>query len=401
MSQETLKMSRKERQRLGLMSRVKLGELLLKEAAYEMGVTARQAVRIKKRFEANGAEGLVHRSRGMPSNNSCTTEFRRRVLKIYRERYGDFGPTLACEKMAEYDGVTVNRETLRLWLIGDSQWRVGQKERVHRRQRKRRKCFGELLQIDGSDHAWFEERGPRCTLMVIIDDARGKIVLHMATGETSLDALIVLRKWVAKHGVPGSIYADRNNVYFTDEFVQNRERRTDPSTFTKFMKVTDRLNIQMIPAYSAQAKGRVERMNRLLQDRLVKELRLRGIDTIDGANAMLAAYAEEINSRFAKAPASQADAHRSAPKGRDQWEYFFCFEETRKVQRDNTVVFENEIWQILEQEGGPKPGDTVTRRTTIPGLASYWLQDGRRLKTKHIGRAKSRSARGEQYAQQG
>jgi hypothetical protein len=261
------------------------------------------------------------------------------VLAVYRERYAGFGPTLACEKLAECEGIVLSRETLRRWLIEDGQWQCGVKERVHRRQRKRRERFGELLQIDGSDHAWFEERGPRSTLLVLVDDATGRVRLHMAEAETTRAALTVLHKWVKAYGVPEAIYADRRTVYFTEAFLHEPERRRDPKVFTDFMQVTDRLGISMIAAYSPQAKGRVERMNGTLQDRLVKELRLRGISTIEEANAMLDAFADDLNRRFAREPLRPADAHRAAPRGRAQWEAFFCTEVNRVVQKDNTVRF--------------------------------------------------------------
>ncbi len=392
MSQETLKMSLRERERLIVISRYQKGEILLKEAAWEMRLSVRQTIRVNKRFEKHGAEGLVHRSRDMPSHRRHDPEFRQRVLDIYQENYPDFGPTLACEKMAEIDGVDVNRETLRRWLIYAGLWRVGAKERIHRSKRKRRERFGEMLQIDGSDHEWFEKRAPRSTLMVLVDDATGKMMLHMAESETTEAALVLLKKWVAKHGVPVSLYADRRMVYFTEKFVLEPDRRDDPRTFTKFMRVADRLSVKMIPAYSPQAKGRVERANALLQDRLVKEFRLRGISTIEGANVMLDAFAEEMNRRFAKEPLRAANAHRSAPKGRRAWEYFFCYEVTRKVGRDNTVVFKNEQWQILEQKGGPKPGKKVTLRTPVGGGRSYWLFGQRRLKVVYLGPARPRAA---------
>ena len=381
MSQETLRMSRKERQKEAVMIRVVAGELLLKEAAWQMGVSTRQAVRIKARFTNQGASGLVHQNRGMPSNRRLDEEVKQKALRAYGERYDGFGPTLAAEKLLQYEGIEVNRETLRRWLIGDNQWRVGRKERIHRQKRPRRQRFGEMLQIDGSEHAWLGERGPRTTLMVLVDDATGRIMLHMAEQETTRDALWLLRKWVKRHGVPGSLYADRRSVYFTQAFLHERARRTDPAVFTDFMKAADRLNIEMIPAYSPQAKGRVERANGTLQDRLVKELYLLGISTIDEANAMLDAFADDLNRRHARPPACEADAHRIAPKGKDHWDYCFCTEQSRVVQKDNTVVFQTGQWQILAQDGAPSPGARAILRRPLGGRA-YWVWQERRLRTQ-------------------
>jgi transposase len=384
MSQETLAMSQKERERLVVLERVKSGELLLKEAAWEMGLSERQTVRLNKRYKRDGAEGLVHQSRGLPSNRRYPPEFKRRVLEIYRERYSGFGPTLACEKMAECEGIDLSHETLRRWLIEEGLWQCGAKERVHRRQRKRRERFGELLQIDGSDHCWFEDRGPRSTLLVLVDDATGRVRLHMAEAETTRAALTVLHKWVKAYGVPEALYADRRTVYFTEAFLHEPERRGDPEVFTDFMQVTDRLNIAMIAAYSPQAKGRVERMNGTLQDRLVKELRLRGISTIEGANAMLDAFADDLNRRFAREPLRPADAHRAAPRTRAQWEAFFCSEESRVVQKDNTVSFKGQLWQILKQPEAPRPGEKALWRRPLFGEAG-WFWQGKRLRTRCLG----------------
>ena len=231
MSQETLKMSRKERDRRDVMLRHKRGEILLKEAAWQMQVSVRQAIRIKQDFEKEGDAGLVHKSRDMPSNRGYPEEFRKQILNIYRENYPDFGPTLASEKMLEIQKVKVNRETLRRWLIADGQWRVGERERVHRSKRKRRERFGEMLQIDGSDHAWLEDRGEKATLMVLIDDATGKIMLHMARQETTDAALRVVEKWVKKHGVASqrcpTLQAGRRKLdKKTDESKNNLNRQT-------------------------------------------------------------------------------------------------------------------------------------------------------------------------------
>jgi hypothetical protein len=196
---------------------------------------------------------------------------------------------------------------------------------------------------------------------------------------------VVLGKWVKKYGVPVSIYADRRNLYFTETFIYERDRRKDPAVFTDFMRVTDRLNIEMIPAYSPQAKGRVERVNCTLQDRLVKEFRLLGIDTIEKANEMLDAYtAEDYNRRFARPAAREADAHRSAPKGKERWNRCFCIEHTRTVQKDNTVSHKKRQWQILPQSLAPRPGNRVVLRCPLNG-EPFWVWKDKRLRTEFLG----------------
>ncbi len=384
MTQETLKMSRKERERLIIMRQYQDGEIQLKEAAWKMRVSVRQAIRIKKRFESRGAGGLIHRARDMPSNNALPSALKARVLALYRDQYDDYGPTLASEKMAERDDLVINHETLRLWLIADGQWRVGQKARTHRKHRKRRERFGMMIQIDGCEHDWFEGRGPKAMLMVMVDDATGRIMLYMAAAETTVAALTVLKKWVKRYGTPVSLYADRRSLYFTQDYLYSPQRRDDPQTWTQFMHCTQRLGIEMIPAWSAQAKGRVERINGILQDRLVKEMRLEGVCSIEEANAMLDRFAQDYNRRFAREPLHQADAHRLAPAGRAQWERCFCLEETRTVQRDNTVSYKAGKWQILPQDGSLRPGRKVTLRAPIGNVRPYWLYGEKRLKTHYL-----------------
>jgi len=196
--------------------------------------------------------------------------------------------------------------------------------------------------------------------------------------------LTVLKKWVWRYGAPVSLYADRRTLYFTEDYLYSPQRRDDPQTWTKFMQCTRRLGIEMIPAWSPQAKGRVERLNATLQDRLVKEMRLENISSIKEANAMLDRFAEDYNRRFAHEPRHPADAHRLGPAGRNQWERCFCIEAIRSVQRDNTVSYQGQKWQILPQEGAPRPGRKVTLRMPIGEVRPYWLYSEQRLKAKRL-----------------
>jgi hypothetical protein len=265
MNQEALRMSRKERERMVVMEQVANGTLALNRAAEMMGVCVRQAVRIKKRYAKQGPAGLVHRGRDRVSNRRLPKDLKERALALYAEHFPDFGPRLAAEKMEECHGLAVQEETLRLWLLDAHLWQGKRAARQHRRRRARRERFGELVQMDGSDHDWFEGRGPRCCLMVMVDDATGRIALLLVPSETTQSALMILRKWVEMWGIPEALYADGKTVYFPPEFSATGE--------TEFGQVAHRMGIETIRAHSPQAKGRVERKNSLLQDRLVKEFR--------------------------------------------------------------------------------------------------------------------------------
>ena len=389
MKQETLLMSHKERERMIVMEQVKAGAMTLAHAAQRMGLSLRQAVRIKARYLKSGPSGLVHRSRGRISNRRLSEAFREQVLALYDKEYKGFGPTLAAEKMLERNSVTVHRETLRRWLIESHRWLGRTVWRKHRRSRPRREHFGEMLQIDGSDHDWFEERAPRSCLMVVVDDATNRMKLHMDQTETTHAALWVLRKWAQAHGVPESIYADRKNVYFTQTALHEPHRRNDPKILSQFGRVAQRLGIKMIPAHSPQAKGRVERANGLLQDRLVKEFRLRNISSIEQANAMLDEFAEAMNARFARAPVHSADAHRVLGGTKREQDEMFSIEHQRRVGNDNTFSLDGQRWQILKQDGAPRPKTRVTIRIGLDGrVRCYWRH--RPLRIQPVGETKSK-----------
>jgi len=384
MDRETIAMSQTERTRMMVLEAVKRREITLSEAARRMGLSRRQAFRLKARYLAGGAGGIVHRSRGRPGNRDQPL-LRQEAVALYREAYGDFGPTLAAEKMLERDGLAVHPETLRRWLLASGDWLGRQRRRVHRRRRKRRERFGELLQIDGSDHAWFEERGPTACLMVMVDDATARMKLFMAPEETTHAALVVVRKWVEPFGVPEAIYADRKTLYWSPTALDRPQLRDRREVHSEWGRVAvGNLGIELIPAYSPQAKGRVERRNGLLQDRLVKELRLRGIDTIEGANAMLDAFAEEMFERFGVEPADPRDAHRVfAPADREACELAFSIDKPRTVARDNTVVLGRRCWQIAAQPGAPRPGAKVVLWRAMDGQVRCRWQ-GRDLKIRRF-----------------
>jgi len=356
--QETLTMSRKERRRLVVLHQVETGALTLKEAGERMGVSYRQARRVRKRYEDEGESGLIHRSRGRASNRRADPALRSKALAFYEECYGDFGPTLAAEKLAEANNVHVHHETLRRWLLGDCQWPGKCAARRHRRRRPRRERFGELVQLDGSHHAWLEDRAAPSCLMVMIDDATSRSVARMAPEETTRAAFEVLREWIERHGVPGALYTDRKNVYVSDREPTVEEKRAGTGPLTDFGRACWRLGIEIIAAHSPQAKGRVERRNGVLQDRLVKELRLRNIADIDSANAMLAEFTEKLDARLARPASSPADYHRALAPGEDLDE-ILCWEQFRRVGNDWTIAYESRVLQIQRQEGVAAAGTRV------------------------------------------
>ncbi len=375
-------MSPRDQQKLVVLEAVKRGEISVSEAARRLGLHRRHVIRLKQRNLAGGAAAITHRLHGRPGNRRPREPVdRQSVIELYRHQYPGFGPTLAAQKLLQRDGIRIGAETLRRWLIASGDWQRRPRRGPHRTRRPRRPRFGQLLQLDGSDHAWLDERAPRCCLMVLIDDATGRVMLHMAPSETTEAALVVVRKWVERHGVPEAIYTDRKSVYWSPTALNNRPLRDRREAHSDWGRVVvGNLGIELIPSYSPQAKGRVERGNGTFQDRLVKELRLRGIDTIEGANAFLdAEYINEHNQMFGDEPAQPHDAHRIfAPQDQRQRELAFSVDFERTVAHDNTVSLDGRCHQILAQEGAPRPGTKVTLWRAMDGRISCRWQ-GREL----------------------
>lgn len=349
-----LLMSVKERQRLLVIERVTRDEMTIDEAARGLGLGYRQVQRLLSRYRTEGDAGLVHRARGQPSSRRKAPDFRASVLKLYKERYPDFGPTLAAETMAERDKLFVNPETLRLWLIQESLWQTRKQRLKHRSWRQRKSCFGELVQFDGSVHDWFEGRSSRCFLMSMVDDATGTTLLHFAPEETTLAAMQVLEAWIHQYGIPAALYSDQKMVYLTQRKPTLTEELQGAQPKTQFGRACEQLGIALTYAHSPQAKGRVERKHGVCQDRLVKALRLQGIGDLDAANAFLPEWLTRFNTQFVKAAHSPTDLHRPLPqelclKG------IFCRHEERTIQNDWTVRYYNRWLQILSDRAHPLP----------------------------------------------
>ena len=387
---ETLRMSSKERDRLVELKQVASEKQTLKRAAGRLGLSYRQAKRVWRRYQDAGAKGLVHRSRGRPSNRAKSAALRDRSLALYQERLEGFGPTLASEKLASMFDLEVSSETLRRWLIEEGLWKVRRRRRAHREWRPRKEHLGEMIQFDGSHHDWFG-RGELSCLMVMIDDATGRRMSRLSEAETTAAAMRLLWLWIERYGRPQSLYLDRKNVYVTDREPTLEEQLADQEPATVFGKACQRLGIELIRAYSPEAKGRVERCNRVYQDRLVKEIRLQGLQTSAEVNELLRAFDEELNERFAVCAAEEGDFHRPVAKRLDLADVF-VFEETRTVQNDWTIRFENEWYQISKsQRSRPAAKAKVQVRKRLDGSVQILCRD-RALKFEKLPQRPPRAA---------
>lgn len=370
-----LLMSAKERLRKSVFERVVAGQWSLADAAQQLELSYRQCKRLYSRLRAQGDSGLLHLSRGRPSTRRRPQTFRDAVLGLCRREFSLLGPTLAAEKLAG-QGYVIDHETLRRWLIADGQWRRRRKRGRHRMQRERKAQFGEMLQLDGSHHAWFGPEHPRACLMNLVDDATGVSMALMDEEETTEAAFRCLWKWVEKYGVPRLLYLDRKSVYLALRPPTLEEQLAGETPLTSFGLACKKLGIGLITAHSPQAKGRVERKHGVYQDRLVHELRLQGITTIEGANALLdGGFDEQLNAKFARAPRNPADAHRAIPVDVDLRDVF-CIDEPRTVANDWTIQYHKQAFQILRlNDPLPRPGDKVVVRTWLDGSVFLWFRE--------------------------
>ena len=340
-------MSWKERERLTVMVGVTDRKLTLVQASELMGVCYRQSKRIWKRYQADGDAGLVHRLRGQPSARCKPPELRALALARYaEERYADFGPTLMAEQLLK-EKLVVDHETLRRWRLAAGQHTVRRHKQKHRQWRERKPSFGAMVQLDGSHHDWFEGRGPRCVLMVMVDDATNRMRARFFAEETTRASYDVVEGWGRKHGLPASLYVDRDSINRCEGVGSIAEQLAGKAPQTQFGRAMEALGVELILANSPQAKGRVERMNGVLQDRLVKELRLAGINDMESANRFLdGKYLGSFNRQFARQAASPVDVHRAVPRHLNE---VLSWEEERVVQGDWTVACEGKRYQLDRQ----------------------------------------------------
>ena len=345
-------MSKRELGRVEVLARVRSKQLRVVDAARLMRVSYRQAKRLWKRYGEEGAAGLKHRSAGRPSNRAYEEKFRQKVLRLVREKYGGpvgerFGPTLAAEHLASEDGLQVDAETLRRWMLAEGLWSRQRKRRRHRRRRERKEHFGEMVQMDGSFHHWLEERGPEGCLIDLVDDATSTTRAHVGEQETIWAVADALRAWIERYGVPLALYVDWKNLYRRPATPGERLRGEEP--ITQLGRMCAKLGIEVIAANSPQAKGRVERQHGTHQDRLVKKMRRKQITSHAQANVYLETeYLPEHNRRFARAAARPEDYHRRAPSAA-ALHRIFRLETERTISNDWVVRYQSRFFQLQPQ----------------------------------------------------
>jgi winged helix-turn helix protein len=334
------------------------GRLTIAAAGQLLGLERRQVFRLLKAYRAEGAAGLISKRRGCPSNRRKPAALRAQALSIIGERYSDFGPTLAAEKLREVHGIALGRETLRLWMVEAGLWIDREQRRKHVHQpRYRRECVGELVQVDGCEHWWFEDRGPQCTLLVFVDDATSRLMhLQFVESESTFAYFHAARAYLEAWGKPVAFYSDKHGV-----FRVNQTGAVGGDGMTQFGRALHALNIDIICANSSQAKGRVERAHKTLQDRLVKELRLAGACSLAEGNALLPAFMTDYNARFGKPPANKKDLHRPLRAG-DDLDDAFAWKEERTLSQALTLQYDKVIF-LLEPVEQAKAA--VGKRVTV------------------------------------
>lgn len=343
-----LTMSTNELERLSVIQKIVDKHLTQVLAAKQLGLTDRQVRRLVKDYKLYGAEGVVSKQRGQISNHKYSDEKIESIKRLVAMHYYDFGPKFAAEKLNEKHEIKVSKETLRQWMIDWGLWKAKrQKHAQIHPQRDRRDCFGELTQIDGSPHPWFEDRGPKCCLLVAIDDATSQLCsLHFEPTETTAGYFKLMRKYIIKHGIPLATYSDKHGIFRINLPTAGED------TETQYGRAAQQLGIEVICAHSPEAKGRVERANLTLQDRLVKELRLLGISDIEAANAYLPTYMKDHNNRFAVEAQSPENAHRQDLPTDEEMNLIFSYQDERKISKNLEISYENMIYQIKTNTKG-------------------------------------------------
>jgi len=370
-----LKMTLQEADRLSVIKLLEHKKINLKKAAEDLGLCYKQVFRIRQRFREEGPKGLISKRRGKRSNNHLSDDLIQKALNLIKEKYNDYGPTLVSEKLKEKHCLNLSRETIRQLMIKEGIWKANRvKDKKIYARRTRRSKFGELEQIDGSYEYWFEDRAEKCCLLVSVDDATSSLTqLKFCKTETTQDYLQFIRNYIEQHGRPLAFYSDKHSV-----FRINNKKRIDGVFSTKFQSALKRLDIELICAHSPQAKGRVERANGILQDRLIKELRERNISSIEAGNLFLEEFRLSYNTKFAVEPANPDNAHRKLLYSQNL-EHLCMIEEERTLSKDLSFQYKTEVYQIESEYRNRLYGKKIMIYE-LNGKIQKILQNGKNLK---------------------
>ena len=373
-------MSRSELKRLHLVKQAVAGKLKQVDIAEVLRISERQVGRLVKRVKEFGDEGIIHGLRGRESNRRYSEEFKKDILDLYHKKYEGFGPLFAIEKFIGKENRKLSDETLRKWLKNEGEWDWERKSRVRRRMRERKEHSGEMEQMDGSHHDWLEGRGPWLVLMGYIDDATSDVYGRFYDYEGTKPAMDSFRRYIRKYGIPNSLYADKHTTYQSwEKLSEEDELEGKKKSDTQFGRAVKALKVTLIPANSPQAKGRVERLWKTLQDRLVKDMRLAGINTKEEANRFLDdGYWDKFNDRFGVVAKSGANLHRRLEKGVNL-DRIFCIKKRHTLRNDFTVIHETNIYQVYDRVSAK----SVEVEESLDGRVRIYLGD-RRLKSKQL-----------------
>ena len=377
MNEGIVTMSQKELQRLPVLEAVLKKQTSQVEAAVCLELSTRQVRRLQGRLKAQGPRGLVHGNRGRSSNRAKPPKLRRQVMEFLREKYADFGPTLASEKLAERHRIHLSDETVRQWMRTEGIFNGRRRSRPHRQWRERRACLGQMVQMDGSHHRWLEKRGPEFVLMGYVDDATGRVYARFYPSEDREAAFDSFERYCRLRGVPQSVYLDKHTIYKSPGKPTVEDQLANRWPQTQFERALGELGVEVIHAHSPQAKGRVERLFKTFQDRLVKEMRLEKIPSPAAANRFLKGFLVRYNRRFSRVARQPGDLHRPAPGGRTL-EGILCIKEPRVVTNDGTIQIEGRRLQLLPPGLRPLARRTVTVATRPQGRMRV-LYAGREL----------------------
>lgn len=350
---DIIQMSKRELKRLHIIRHVIDRKLRQVDVIDTLRLSDRQKRRIVKKVRKEGDAVVIHKSRGRVSNMAIPKHIKNKVIKLYKKSYDGFGPTLASEKLLERDNIKISDETLRNWLIEAKEWSLVRKPRKHRQWRERKHMFGEMSQVDGSHHDWFEGSGPECVLMGHIDDATSNVFARFDAYEGTMPAMKSFKGYIKKYGIPSSVYIDKLSAYKSTakRSIEDELNNTDPMSHVQ--RALKELGVRVIYAGSAQAKGRIERLFRTFQDRLIKEMRLLGISNIEEANKFLKKYLPIHNKRFGKKAIEPGNLHTPIPQDIDL-DRILCKKTKRTLRNDFTIAHDKKLFQILEPVNAKK-----------------------------------------------